>query len=60
MTSMNDAEFEAMAVKVAWMLNRNWLYVDIMIKAELHVVLSKREAISVARRALELMEEKQL
>ena len=60
MIPVNDAEMELMADKVARMLHRNWVYVDMMIKAELHTALSRREAIAVARRALELMEEKQI
>lgn len=57
---LNDQELERMADRVARMLNSNWAYVDFMIQCELHTSLSKREAITVARRALEKLEERQL
>ena len=60
MIPISDQEIELMADKVAHMLRRNWYIVDFMVKSELHTSLSKREAVAVARRALELMEEKQI
>ena len=56
----NDRELEVMADKVARTIYRNWYLIDSLMESELHIKLSKREAITVARRALEMMEEKQL
>ncbi len=60
MSQLPDPLTEELAKKLAHMAHNNWVYIDTMIKVNLHISLPKNQAIEVAKRALELMEEKHL
>jgi hypothetical protein len=53
----NDQDKEDMSRYLAHLLYKNWATVDMLIQSQLRVKLSKAEAVEVAKRALELMEE---
>ena len=60
MSQLHDEFTEQIAAKLAHYLHRNWVIVETMVMVELKTKLTKREAIEVAKRALEIMEEKHL
>ena len=57
---LNNGEIELMAAKMAEILHRNWHLMYILMGSELNIKLSKSEAITVAHRALEMMEGRQI
>ena len=57
MSHLDEIQIEQIAAKLAHVLHKNWVYVDSMIKVNLRVALTKKEALTVARRAIDIMEE---
>lgn len=57
MSHLDEIQVEQLATKLAHLLHKNWIYADTMIKTNLRVALTKKEALTVARRAIEIMEE---
>ncbi len=55
--TLTDDELEQVSMKLAHVLNSNWVYVDTLIKVNLHCALTKHEGLKVARRALDIIEE---
>ena len=53
---MTAEEYTELADRCVAIIDRNWLWVDTLIMAQLRAKLTKREAIHVARLALEQME----
>ncbi len=53
-----EAYYEEIAQKLVDLINQNWIMVEYGLKNYLHISLSKRQLIIVAKRALEIMEEK--
>jgi hypothetical protein len=53
---MSEIETEVLARRLARTIDGNYAMVDYYIKCYLHVVLTKRQAVEVMRRALELVQ----
>ncbi len=45
-----------LALRVVRMLNKNWVYVDVLFKTYLREVLSKKQQIHIMRLAIDMME----
>jgi hypothetical protein len=57
MIPLSDHDVDEFAYKLECILMDNWSTVNLLIKAQLHCKLSKKEQIRVLRRLVERMEE---
>ena len=56
MSDLHPSQVELIAGKVADLIDRNWPYIELMVRANLGFRLSKTDTVKVAKRALELVE----